>query len=126
MIIGTNAIMANGGLISVNGSYTVALAAKHYSVPLYVCASIFKLTPAYATSADQMAFNKFVSPGESLRGMDGKILDKLQSPTPVFEFVPPELVTLFISNVSGHAPSYVYRLLAELYHPDDYELTEQS
>ena len=40
----------------------------------------------------------------------------------MFEYVPPDLVTLFISNLGGHGPSYVYRLLSEFYHPDDYEL----
>lgn len=42
--------------------------------------------------------------------------------SPMFDYVPPELVTLFISNIGGNAPSYMYRLLSELYHPDDHEL----
>merc|ERR1711860_349577 len=100
------------------GVMTAALAAKHYSVPLYVCAAIFKLTPLYV---DQ-GLNDFVSPQESLRGLDGKILSKVDSPTPRFEYVPPDLVTLFVSNISGYAPSYVYRLLGEYYHKHDYEL----
>jgi len=124
VIIGTNSILANGGLRAVCGSHTVALSAKHYSVPLYVCASMLKLTPTYACDSEEG--NKFVSPHESLRGLDGKILSRISSVTPVFEYVPPDLVTLFISNLSGHAPSYVYRLLAEIYHPDDYELTASS
>jgi translation initiation factor 2B subunit (eIF-2B alpha/beta/delta family) len=40
----------------VTGSYTVALAAKHYSVPLVVCAPMYKLTPIYYTAAaDQVS-----------------------------------------------------------------------
>ena len=42
--------------------------------------------------------------------------------TPVFEYVPPNLVTLFISDLNGHGPSYIYRYLSEFYHPDDYDL----
>lgn len=34
VIIGTQAVMANGGLRAVCGSHSVALAAKHYSVPV--------------------------------------------------------------------------------------------
>jgi len=56
-------------------------------------------------------------------GINGPVLSKVSSVAPVFEYVPPDLVTLLISNLSGHAPSYVYRLLSELYNPDDYELS---
>ena len=49
MIIGTSAVLANGGLQASCGAYTVALSARHYSVPLYVCASIAKLTPVHAS-----------------------------------------------------------------------------
>lgn len=121
VIIGTNAILANGGLKAIAGANTVALAAKHYSVPIYVCASLFKLTPSYFRQEDPY-FNKFVSPELTAKPMDGDILSKVDIVAPVFEYVPPELVTLFISNVTGYAPSYVYRLLSELYHPKDYEL----
>jgi translation initiation factor eIF-2B subunit beta len=122
VIIGTHAILANGGLKAVTGTHVLALAAKHYSVPVIVCASMHKLTPKHCASFDNEAFSQFASPQQSLLGVDGKILSMLHTYNPIFEYVPPELVTLFISNMSGHAPSYVYRLLSELYHPDDYEL----
>ncbi len=57
-----------------------------------------------------------------MTGLDSLLLSKMSSVTPVYEYVPPDLVTLFISNLSGHAPSYVYRLLSELYHPNDHDL----
>jgi translation initiation factor 2B subunit (eIF-2B alpha/beta/delta family) len=59
VIIGTHAIVADGGLKAVTGSHTVALAAKHYSVPLVVCAPMYKLTPIYYTAAaDQVLHAK--------------------------------------------------------------------
>ncbi|XP_061467751.1 translation initiation factor eIF-2B subunit beta isoform X2 [Rhineura floridana] len=45
VIIGTKTILANGALIAVSGTHTLALAAKHHSTPLIVCAPMFKLTP---------------------------------------------------------------------------------
>ncbi|OQV25373.1 Translation initiation factor eIF-2B subunit beta [Hypsibius exemplaris] len=121
VIIGTHTVMANGGLKSVSGSHTIALAAKHYSVPLVVCAAMFKLSPQYLCTYDQDAFNKFVTPEDVMSYAEGEILSKVHLVNPVFDYVPPELVTLFISNIGGNAPSYVYRLLTELYHPDDDE-----
>lgn len=52
----------------------------------------------------------------------GDILEKVNVHCPVFDYVPPELITLFISNIGGNAPSYIYRLMSELYHPDDHVL----
>ena len=45
VIIGTQTVLANGGLRAVNGTHTLALAAKHHSTPLIVCAPMFKLSP---------------------------------------------------------------------------------
>lgn len=38
---------------------------------------------------------------------------------PAYDYVPPHLISLFITDSGGHAPSYVYRLLAEYYSPED-------
>ncbi|XP_052685732.1 translation initiation factor eIF-2B subunit beta-like [Crassostrea angulata] len=122
VIIGTHTVMANGGLKAINGSHAIALAAKHYSVPLLVCAAMFKLSPKYLCSYDQDAFNKFVSPKDVMNFEEGEIASRAQIDNPVFDYVPPELVTLYVSNIGGNAPSYVYRLLSEFYHPDDHEL----
>ena len=130
VIVGTQSIMADGGLRAASGIYTVAQAAFQYSVPFIVTASMHKLTPRYYTTMNKEDFGCFVSPQEILRGgsgggkgvANGKMASKIHAAYPLFEYVPPDLVTLFISNMSGHAPSYVYRLLSELYHPDDDEL----
>jgi len=36
-----------------------------------------------------------------------------------YDYIPPELVDLYITNTGCHQPSYIYRLLADSYHPDD-------
>lgn len=123
VIIGTHTVMANGGLRAISGSHTFAQAAKHYSVPVMVLLPLYKLSPLYLCSHEQDGFNKHVSPLKGvINGANIQLLEKVHIYNPVFDYVPPELVTLFISNTGGNAPSYVYRLLSELYHPDDYEL----
>lgn len=119
VFVGTHAVMANGGLKAVSGSHTVALAAKYYSVPFIVCAPMFKFSPVYLCSSDQEGFNQCKSPEAVLPFTEGEIVSKVQVYNPVFDYVPPDLVTLFISNIGGNAPSYVYRLVSELYLPDD-------
>lgn len=120
VIIGTQTVLANGGLRAINGTHTVALAARHHSTPLIVCAPMFKLSPQFPNEED--TFHKFVSPHEVLPFTEGEILSKVNVHCPVFDYVPPELITLFISNIGGNAPSYIYRLMSELYHPEDHDL----
>ncbi len=46
-------------------------------------------------------------------------------PNPTFDYVPPELVSLFVTDTGGYTPSYVYRLLAEYYTREDYALSNE-
>ena len=36
-----------------------------------------------------------------------------------FDYVPPHLINLFVTDIGGHAPSYIYRLLTEYYNAAD-------
>lgn len=120
VIIGTAAILADGGLNATSGSYTVALAAQHYSVPLIVLSSVYKLTPRFISRADQQTASILTSPEAVLGNLEDQSGGKVKCLNPLLEYVPPHLVTLFISNnISGYSPSYVYRQIGELYHPDD-------
>lgn len=46
-------------------------------------------------------------------------------PTPLFDYVPPHLISLFITDMGGRTPSYVYRLLTEYYSREDYFLSKE-
>lgn len=43
VILSTHAVVANGGLIALNGSHAVALAAKDLSVPVVCVTGLFKV-----------------------------------------------------------------------------------
>lgn len=122
VIIGTSAVMADGGLMTVNGCQALAMAAKHHSVPILVCASMSKLCPRYVCSYDQDMFNSLSSPNDVLDYSEGDLVGSVQCVQPMFDYVPSDMINLFISNFGGNAPSYVYRLLSEYYHEEDFEL----
>ena len=44
---------------------------------------------------------------------------------PAFDYVPPELISLFVTDTGGYTPSYVYRLLAEYFAREDYGLSKE-
>lgn len=55
---------------------------------------------------------------------------KMQRPhmhvcNPAYDYVGPELISLFVTDTGGYTPSYVYRLLAEYYTREDYGLSKE-
>lgn len=69
VIVGTHAVMANGGLVALTGMHMVAVAAKYHSVPFVVCTGLYKLCPLYPFSQD--TFNELKSPAEVLQFDEG-------------------------------------------------------
>ncbi|GFR45923.1 hypothetical protein Agub_g7381 [Astrephomene gubernaculifera] len=68
------------------------------------------------------------SSGSGSRGGGGKwgpMPGNVHVPTPLFDYVPPSLISLFITDMGGRTPSYVYRLLTEYYSRDDYFLSRE-
>jgi translation initiation factor eIF-2B subunit beta len=135
VIIGTHAVMADGSLLAPAGTLAVALAAQHHSVPFVVCAGIPQLTPIFPTDADDL--NLLLAPSPVLSYDETGDLDvdadveggaaqgggfSADSPNPACDYVPPELISLFITNIGGTHASYIYRLLAEFYSPQDINL----
>ncbi|CAH1439644.1 unnamed protein product [Lactuca virosa] len=126
VIVGAHAVMANGGVIAPVGLSMVALAAQRHAVPFVVLAGIHKLCPLYPHKPEVL-LNELKSPSDLLDF--GEFSDCMDSATgigfplhvvnPAFDYVPPQLVTLFITDTGGHNPSYMYRLIADYYSADD-------
>jgi len=120
VIVGTHAVMANGGLVAQTGMNLLAQAAKHHSVPFVVIVGLYKLSPLYEDD-----FTDLISPGHILNFEEvDKICrshqEGLEVQNPLVDFIPPELVSLFLTNSGGFDSSYIYRLLAEYYNMHDY------
>ncbi|CAF1050153.1 unnamed protein product [Adineta steineri] len=121
ILIGTRSLLANGGLTAKSGTYNLALAAKNYNVPLLVCAPTYKFSPTYLPSFDPVMCNSFPSP-ENILSYESLFQSSLDIVVPMHDYVPPELVTLIIGSGMGNAPSYVYRIVSELYSAEDNDL----
>lgn len=126
VVLPTHAVMANGGLIAPSGGHMLALAAQEHSVPVVCVTGLFKLCPLYPH--DLNAFNELRSPASVLSYFDTTNRTRLREDAevlnPAYDFVPPELIALYVTNNGGYQPSYIYRLLAEFYHPSDYSLDQ--
>lgn len=122
VILGTSSILSDGGLMATAGASTVALAARHYSVPFIVLGAGYKLTPRFLPEGQSLTASVLSSPAPVMQGLEATTRGKVQCLNPTFSYVSPSLVTLLISNISGYSPSYVYRQMGDLYHQEDRDI----
>lgn len=89
--------MANGGMIAAAGTHMVALAAKEHKVPVVCVNGLYKLTPLFPL--DQDSFNVRNNPSEIIPYEDGAYLKDILVVNPAFDYVPPDLIDLYINNM---------------------------
>lgn len=125
VLLSSHAVLANGGLITASGCNMVALAASTMSVPVVCVVGMFKLCPMYPHEG-QDTLQDIVSPSSvlHLHELRDPLMKEVNFVNPVHDYVAPELVNLYVTNVGAFQPSYIYRLLAENYHSDDWESFE--
>ena len=51
--------------------------------------------------------------------------ESLRLPCPLVDYIEPENIDLLITDVGGLTPSYIYRLLSEVYSREDYVLSKK-
>jgi translation initiation factor eIF-2B subunit beta len=109
-----SAVLANGGILAPTGMHMVATAAKHHNVPFVVCTGMYKLAPVFPH--DQYSFNELRCPAEVA---GPSVPHNAAVLNPSSDYVPPDMVSIFITNAGGHNPSYIYRLMADNYCMED-------
>jgi len=122
VFLAAHAVLANGGLVGSAGALAVALAARECSVPVVVLTGMYKLCPRYPHEGVD-TLQDLKSPWEVLprNARGGENFEDVEVVNAVHDYIPPELISLYVTNVGAFQPSYIYRLLAEYYHPDDWE-----
>lgn len=121
VFLAPHTVLANGSLIAAAGSSTIAHAARHHSVPVVVLSGVYKLSPVYPFDTEDLI--EMGNPGDAVGFAEGELVDGLaQVVNPVFDHVKAELVELYITNLGGHAPSYLYRIVADHYRTEDVDL----
>jgi translation initiation factor eIF-2B subunit beta len=97
VILGTHAVLANGGMFAITGSLIIATAAREHSTPVVVCTGQFKLTPLWNLFHEYGAHD-FGNPSEVLGFEEGELVDKVEVVNPYYDYVRPELIDAFITN----------------------------
>ncbi|CAD6582323.1 MAG: GCD complex subunit gcd7 [Alectoria sarmentosa] len=124
VILDTHIVLPNGGLVAAAGAKVVAKAASMHRIPVIVLSGVYKLSPVYPFDIDSLMENG--DPGRVTGYEDGGLVNKIEVENPLFDYVPPELVDLYITNLGGHAPTYLYRIIADHYRTEDIEFDRIS
>ncbi|PNS14024.1 hypothetical protein CAC42_6537 [Sphaceloma murrayae] len=121
VILAPHSVLANGSLIAAAGAQTIATAAKVHQTPVVVLSGVYKLSPVYPFDTEDLI--EYGDPGKVVGFEDGEMVEHVEVLNPIFDYVDSEAVGLYITNLGGHAPSYLYRIVADHYRAEDIDLS---
>ncbi|KAK6007884.1 hypothetical protein QM012_004698 [Aureobasidium pullulans] len=121
VILAPHTVLANGGLIAATGALTIAQAAKVHQTPVVVVSGVYKLSPVYPFDMEELV--EYGDPGKVIDFQQGDLVENVDVNNPIYDYVGADLVDLYITNLGGHAPSYLYRIVADHYRVDDINLS---
>ena len=113
VIVSAHGIMATGGIIGQTGILNIAHAAKAQQVPFFVLGASYKLTPLHPI--DSHTYNELLSPETIFELQDDDVEENIEVILPAFDYVPPKLVSLILTNQEGYTPQNIYRAFNNLY-----------
>ena len=97
VILDTHVVLANGGVVAAAGAKVIATAARMHRKPVIVLGAVYKLSPVYPFDIDSFMENG--NPGRVISYGDGDLVNKVELRNPLFDYIPPELVDLYITNL---------------------------
>lgn len=97
VLLGTHAVVADGGLVAAAGAKAITKAAKMHRTPVVVLSGIYNLSPVYPF--DTHALIEYGDPSQISTYGDVAVIGKMHLENPQFDFVPPDLVDLYITNL---------------------------
>jgi translation initiation factor eIF-2B subunit beta len=136
VLVGAENVLANGGMLTAIGTHVLCAAARHFAVPVLVVTTTLKMSPYYPSDqlctrlvriarsgAQEMPWSTYGSPEDVWPSPFGvSVSDSGRGLTvhaPVTEYVPPELITLFVTNDSELMPSQIHRIVRANYSDAD-------
>ena len=97
VILATHTVLANGGLVAAAGAHLIAQAAKSHQTPVVVLSGVYKLSPVYPFDLDELI--EYGDAGSVVPYEDGEFVDKVDVEHPLYDYVPADLVDLYITNL---------------------------
>lgn len=97
VILPAHAIVSNGGCTALAGSRVIAQAAKAHRVPVFALGAVFKLSPIFPFEVESLI--EMGDAGKVNDYRESDMVENIEAVNPTLDYVPPELTSLFISNM---------------------------
>lgn len=120
VLLAPHAVLSNGSLIAASGAATIAATAQAHHVPVVVLSGVYKLSPVYPFDTQELI--EYGDPSKVVLFEEGEFMEKVDVSNPVYDFVEAESVDLYVTNLGGCAPSFLYRIVADHYRNEDIDL----
>ncbi|KAK8042612.1 hypothetical protein PG994_013095 [Apiospora phragmitis] len=112
VVVGAEAVTANGGIISSMGTYSLAVLAKASRKPFYVAAEQHKFGKTFPVDEFDFSFDQGVINFYSDNTKEGKD-KKVTMPDPI-DFTPPELIEAFFADHKVLTPDEVAKEVIDM------------
>jgi translation initiation factor eIF-2B subunit alpha len=128
IVVGSNALVENGGVINRIGSYTLAICAKSFKKPFYVLSECLKFLKLYPLEQSDIPFN---SKGSDIKCKFGELIDMKKNSVfsnkenkkddsiyddYICDYTPPEFINLIFTDIGIFTPSAVSDELIQMFY----------
>ena len=97
VIISARSVLANGGAMVSTGAADAARSAKGHGASVIILTGVYRISPE--DPADKSFLTEWGGPSTSISFADGKMVAAVGVRTAVTEYIPPELIKTYITNV---------------------------
>ena len=109
-MLSARGVLADGAALVNSGAYNIALAAKTHAVPVIVLAGSYDISPKTREDEGLVECTDWVAATALAYGRDGTDPDAVVV-NPSFEYLPPELISVFVTDHGVHCPGFINVLL---------------
>lgn len=121
VVMGLSGVVANGGCVSNAGVGSVVECAKEHKTPVFAVVGSYKLSPLYPYNWYDLV--EMGNAGKVMAYSDANLVEAVETVSnPLTDYIPPENIDIYITNVGGFAPSFIYRIVLDNYRPEDNDL----
>lgn len=117
VIFSAKAVYQNGGLLVDSGSCIAAQAAHEYLKPVIVLCPVYKFCPE--DPSDEVSRGELGNPSSYVSYANGPAVDALDVENTVTDYIPPELIDVYLTNLGPQTRHHLASILADHYKTED-------
>ncbi|KAL2146224.1 hypothetical protein VTI28DRAFT_4803 [Corynascus sepedonium] len=117
VIFSAKAVYQNGGLLVDSGSCIAAQAAHEYLKPVIALCPVYKFCPE--DPSDEVSRGELGNPSSYVSYANGPAVEALDVENTVTDYIPPELIDVYLTNLGPQTRHHLASILADHYKTED-------